>query len=193
MIREITMPLASGRRLFLNVHPQELQESWLVRPDDPLFSHDHDVFLEITESAPLTHFELCLTVLREVRSRGAIHLVVDDLGAGYSNLKCIADLEPSVVKLDRDLVVGVDLRARQRQLVKSVVMLCHDLDAAVVAEGIETLPELEALVDCGVQYAQGYLFARPSYPFPAIDWPPMLAESAEHAGVEHAIGLTGFR
>lgn len=172
MIREIAVPLCAGRPLFLNVHPQELNEAWLVRPDDPIFEHDHEVFLEITESVPLTHFDLCMSVLREVRSRGGIHLVVDDLGAGFSNLKRIADLEPRVVKLDRELIAGVDRSKRQQQLIKSVVKLCVELSAKVVAEGVETPDELSALLDTGTHFAQGFLFARPSYPMPPITWPP---------------------
>ena len=61
MIREIAVPLASGLPLFLNVHPHELEEPWLVRPDDPIYSHDADVYLEITESVPpvsYTHLTL---------------------------------------------------------------------------------------------------------------------------------------
>jgi len=172
MIREIAVPLASGLRLFLNVHPQELEEPWLVRPDDPIYGHDDDIFLEITESVPLTHFELCRHVLSEVRVRGGVHLVVDDLGAGYSNLKRILDLEPRVVKLDRGLVLGVDKSKRQQQLVSHVVRLCTDLDAVVVAEGIETSAEFEALCDTGVAYGQGFLFARPEFPLPQVTWPP---------------------
>lgn len=172
MIREIALPLASRGPIFLNVHPLELQEEWLVRPDDPIYTHDHAVYLEITESVPLTHYQLCIDVLRDVRARGGLHLVVDDLGAGYSNLKRIADLEPKVVKLDRDLICGIDRSTRQQQLVASVVRLCMDLDAAVVAEGIETESELSALTDTGAHYGQGYLFARPAYPMPGVTWPP---------------------
>jgi EAL domain-containing protein (putative c-di-GMP-specific phosphodiesterase class I) len=172
MIREIAVPLSVGRPLFLNVHPQELNESWLVQPDDPIFAHDHDIFVEITESVPLTHFDLCLNILREVRSRGGVHLVVDDLGAGYSNLKSIADLEPRVVKLDRGLIAGLDQNRRQLQLVTSVVRLCKDLDALVVAEGIETVDEYSAVLDTGAQLGQGYLFARPGFPIPRVSWPP---------------------
>ena len=94
MIREIAVPLSAGTPVFFNLHPTELAERWLVRPDDPIFSHDHDIYLEITESVPLTHFDLCMSVLREVCTRSGAHLVIDDLGAGYSNLKLIADLEP---------------------------------------------------------------------------------------------------
>jgi EAL domain-containing protein (putative c-di-GMP-specific phosphodiesterase class I) len=172
MVREIAVPLAAGIPLFLNVHPLELEEAWLVRPDDPIYGHDSDIYLEVTESVPLTHFELCHHVLHEVRVRGGVHLVVDDLGAGYSNLKRIVDLEPRVVKLDRELIVGIDRSRRQQRLVANVVHLCRDLDATVVAEGIETAAEYDALRDTGVHYGQGFLFARPQFPLPAVSWPP---------------------
>src|SRR5258706_15609390 len=95
-------------------------------------------------------FQLCLDVLRDVRSRSnSIHLVIDDLGAGYSTLGRIADLEPRFVKLDRDLVTNLDLHPRRQQLVTSVVKLCTELGASVVAEGIETHGEYSAVCDTG--------------------------------------------
>jgi EAL domain-containing protein (putative c-di-GMP-specific phosphodiesterase class I) len=171
-IREIAVPMCSGIPLFVNLHPSELEEGWLVRPDDPIVSHDHDIYLEITETAPLTHFDLCLSVLREVCSRVGAHLVVDDFGAGYSNLKHISDLEPRVVKLDRNLIEGLDRKRRQQRLVAATVRLCVELGALVVAEGIETTDEFAAARDCGVHCGQGYLFARPSFPLPRVTWPP---------------------
>jgi EAL domain-containing protein (putative c-di-GMP-specific phosphodiesterase class I) len=171
IIREIAVPMCSGTPLFVNLHPSELEDGWLVRPDDPIVSHDHDIYLEITESAPLTHFDLCLSVLREVCSRTGAHLVVDDFGAGYSNLKHISDLEPKVVKLDRTLVDGLDRKPRQRKLVSATVRLCHELGALVVAEGIETTDEYLAVCDSGADFGQGYLFARPAFPLPPITWP----------------------
>src|SRR3954471_10547293 len=172
MIRDIAVPLSAGRPLFLNVHPQELHEAWIVRPDDPLFCHDHVLYVEVTEAMPLTQHELCMSVLRELRARCRVELVVDDLGAGYSNLKRILDLQPKIVKLDRELIINLDRDERQRKLVAGIVRMCVDLDAAVVAEGIETDDEFLALRDIGVHFGQGYLFARPAYPMPAITWPP---------------------
>ncbi len=172
LIREIAVPLSTGIPIFLNVHPDELRTGWLVRPDDPIFAHDDAVYLEITESVPFTHFDVCNSVLRELRERGGVHLVVDDLGAGYSNLKRIVDLEPKVVKLDRELITGAHLSKRQRTLIAGVVRLCVDLGAVVVAEGIESSDEYFALRDTGVHYAQGFLFARPGYPMPDVTWPP---------------------
>jgi EAL domain-containing protein (putative c-di-GMP-specific phosphodiesterase class I) len=173
MIREIAVPLCSGIPLFVNVHPSELTAQWLVRPDDPIFSHDHDVYIEITEAVSFSHFRLCMDVLREVRSRERVHLVVDDLGAGFSNLKRIADLEPRVVKLDIELIRDIHLSRRQQLLVRAVVRLCEDLGASVVAEGIEKVEERDALLDTGAHYGQGYLFAKPAFPIPSIVWPPL--------------------
>ena len=185
MIREIAIPLSSGRALFLNVHPQELHEAWIVRPDDPIFSHDHVLYVEVTEAMPLTQHELCMSVLQELRSRCNVELVVDDLGAGYSNLKRILDLHPKIVKLDRELIINLDRNPRQQKLVSGIVRMCVDLDALVVAEGIETDEEFIALQDIGVHFGQGYLFARPAYPMPAVTWPPSsgIVEKAELPGL----------
>jgi EAL domain-containing protein (putative c-di-GMP-specific phosphodiesterase class I) len=169
-IRELAISACPNHPLFLNVHPKELDEHWLVQPNDPIFRHTEDVYLEITESVPITHFRLCQSILREIRGKG-IYLVVDDLGAGYSNLKYIADLSPRVVKLDRELVAGLTRATRLHRLVTSIVLLCEDLGASVVAEGVETAEELYAVRDAGVHYAQGYLLARPDFPPPPMQWP----------------------
>ena len=171
IIREVTFDRGAGFPLFVNVHPDELSARWLVRPDDPLYMHDHHVFIEITESAAFTHYELCKSVLREMSTRGGVFLAVDDLGAGHSNLKRVLDLEPDIVKLDRALVTRLDQSRRQRILVRHMVALCTELDARVVAEGIETEEELAAVIDCGVDYGQGYVFAQPAYPLPKAKWP----------------------
>jgi EAL domain-containing protein (putative c-di-GMP-specific phosphodiesterase class I) len=170
MIRELSVESCPEHPLFLNIHPAELNEKYLVQPTDPIFQHDRDVFIEITEGVPLSHFHLCQQILREVRGRG-IYLVVDDLGAGYSNLKYIADLNPRVVKLDRELIAGLRVGTRLFKLVSAIVVMCKELDAMVVAEGIETEPELEAVIASGARFGQGYLLARPAFPPPEVNWP----------------------
>jgi EAL domain-containing protein (putative c-di-GMP-specific phosphodiesterase class I) len=167
IIREMAVESCPSYPLFLNVHPNEFNEGWLVQPTDPIFTHDRPVYLEITESVPLSHFDLCRSVLAELRHKG-VFLVVDDLGAGYSNLKYIADLAPDIVKLDRSLVANITRAPRLRTLVSAIVRLCADLGAKVVAEGIEHAEEAEVLVDIGAHYGQGYYFARPSFPPPTV-------------------------
>ena len=169
LLRRLALEGCATHPLFLNIHPAELNEHWVVQPDDPIFQHSEDVFLEITEAVPLSHFRLCQKMLDEVRGRG-VHLVVDDLGAGYSNLKYIADLTPRIVKLDRGLIAGLTRSSRLFKLVAGIVRLCHELDARVVAEGIETQEELASVMEAGARYGQGYLLARPAFPPPEFAW-----------------------
>jgi len=107
--------------------------------------------------------------LGEVRRRG-VKIAVDDLGAGYSNLKYIADLEPEVVKLDRGMIAGIKGGSRQYRLLQSIVTLCRQQGAMVVVEGIETKDECQAALDSGAEYGQGYFFARPAEGLVGVDW-----------------------
>jgi EAL domain-containing protein (putative c-di-GMP-specific phosphodiesterase class I) len=168
MLRQASVDGCQTHPLFINIHPAELNERYVVQPDDPVFKHVEDVYLEITEAVPLTHFRMCQDMLAEVRGRG-VHLVVDDLGAGYSNLKYIADLHPRIVKLDRDLIAGLTKDSRLYKLVAAIVRLCNELDSRVVAEGIETKTELEAVIAAGARYGQGYYLARPAFPPPPLN------------------------
>lgn len=171
MIRDVAFGTCGDIALFVNLHPDELTARWLVRPDDPLGFHSRPVYLEITESAMLSHFELCRDVVTELSQRTGARLVVDDFGAGYSNLERIVELEPSVVKLDLALTRDIHLKSRKQVVVRHLVNLCTELRASVVAEGVETLDELKCVRDLGVTYAQGYLLARPASPPPVASWP----------------------
>ena len=172
LIRDVAFDRCKDLPLFVNIHPHELASRWLVRPDDPINFHGNLVYLEVTESAAFAYFDLCSKVLREVCSRTGAKLVIDDLGAGYSNLKRVIDLQPDVIKIDRALVTGLDTNPRQRILFQHVVRMCKELGARVVAEGIETVDELKAVRDGGADFGQGFLLARPAYPIPKSVWPP---------------------
>ncbi|MEB2321432.1 MAG: EAL domain-containing protein [Sorangiineae bacterium] len=172
MIREVTFESCPSIPVFVNLHPHELTSRWLVRPDDPISFHEAPVYLEITEAAAFEYFDVCMSVLKEVCARTGSHLVIDDLGAGHSNLKRVLELEPRVVKLDIALVTDIDKLPRKQILVRHLVNLFDDLGARVVAEGIETADEFTALRDCGVTLGQGYLLARPANPVPGVTWPP---------------------
>jgi EAL domain-containing protein (putative c-di-GMP-specific phosphodiesterase class I) len=171
LVREVAFGECGDHALFVNIHPDELSSRWLIRPDDPLGFHQLDVFLEITEAAAFSHFDLCTNVLKELCARTGAHLVVDDFGAGYSNLQRILDLEPRIVKLDLALVRNIHESRRQQAVARHMVNLCVELGARVVAEGIEVIDELVALRDLGVHYGQGYFLAKPAFSPPKVQWP----------------------
>jgi EAL domain-containing protein (putative c-di-GMP-specific phosphodiesterase class I) len=103
-----------------------------------------------------------LGIAREYRKHG-FHVALDDYGAGYSGLNLLADLSPDEVKLDMDLIRHLDRRPVARAIVRSTAELCARLGLGLVAEGVETLEEYEAVLDCGVSLMQGYLLAKPGF------------------------------
>jgi EAL domain-containing protein (putative c-di-GMP-specific phosphodiesterase class I) len=167
-IRKMASEGCPEQTLFLNIHPTEFDEGWLVRPDDAIFTHSNPIYLEITESIPLSRFQFYRSVLKELRFKG-VCLAVDDLGSGYSNLKYIADLSPEIVKLDRRMIIGIATNRRLQILLKSTIRLCADLSAKTVVEGIESYEELAACIDAGADFGQGYFLAKPSTPPPQIE------------------------
>jgi len=171
LIREVAFATSGDVAVFVNVHPEELAARWLVRTDDPICFHPNTVFIEVTESATFTHFDLCVSVLKELCARSSAKLVIDDFGAGYSNLERLVTLDPAVVKLDLALIRGVHENKRRQTVVRHIANLCRELGATVVAEGVETIDELRCVCDLGVDYVQGYLLARPGAPPPLHTWP----------------------
>jgi len=159
-IRRCAVAAAAGARLFVNIHPDELDEEWLSRPDDPIYGYDGEVYVEVPESAPLVRYRFARSTLAELRARG-VRVAIDDFGAGYSNLAYIADLAPDAVKIDHDLVCGVVPGSRRHRLLASLAALCAAQGATVVAEGIERQSELTAVSSAGIPLAQGFLLGRP--------------------------------
>jgi EAL domain-containing protein (putative c-di-GMP-specific phosphodiesterase class I)/CheY-like chemotaxis protein len=135
--------------LFVNLHPDDLLDEALYQADEPLLAIADRVVLEITERATLDRVPGLQSRLFSLRERG-FHFALDDLGAGYAGLSGFTQLEPDVVKLS---------------VIQSMVTLCDDLGVRMVAEGVETFAERDALVSAGCDLLQGYLFAKPQRGF----------------------------
>jgi len=155
--------------LFVNLHASELGDDALLSRDAPLSRIATRVVLEVTERASLEGVDDVRGRVRALRELG-FRVAIDDLGAGYAGLTSFTLLEPEVVKLDMELVRGIDSHRTKRSIVTSMVTLCHDMGATVVAEGVETPAERDALVDLGCDLLQGYLLAKPAPPFPEFAW-----------------------
>jgi EAL domain-containing protein (putative c-di-GMP-specific phosphodiesterase class I) len=118
------------------------------------------VVVEMTESGPVTDYERLSRALDRLRAAGA-DVAVDDTGSGYASLQHVLRLRPSFVKLDRELVAGIDRDPAKLALVEAMESLATRLDACVVAEGVERVQEREVLAALGVPLAQGFALARP--------------------------------
>jgi EAL domain-containing protein (putative c-di-GMP-specific phosphodiesterase class I) len=119
------------------------------------------IVVEMTEHASVDDYDELARALRPLREAG-IRLAVDDAGAGYACFRHILCLSPDVIKLDRTLITGIDTDPARRALAAAVVTFARDMQATVVAEGIERSADLEAVRSLSVDAGQGYLFGRPT-------------------------------
>jgi EAL domain-containing protein (putative c-di-GMP-specific phosphodiesterase class I)/ActR/RegA family two-component response regulator len=160
-----TLETTSADRVFVNLHPRDLEDQELFGTGAPLTPFASKVVLEITERASLSHVADLKVRLASLRKLG-YRLAIDDLGAGYAGLTSFAELEPEVVKLDMALTRSIDREPTKQKLVGSMTRLCGDLDILVVGEGVETAAERDTLAALGCDLLQGYQFAKPGPAFP---------------------------
>jgi EAL domain-containing protein (putative c-di-GMP-specific phosphodiesterase class I) len=155
---------APAWRIFVNVHPGDLTDLEDIDQHAGLERNASRIVLEITERAALETITDLRSKVGALRDLGYT-VAVDDLGAGYAGLSSFVHLEPDFVKLDMSLVRGAHESALKQKLVRSITTVCKDLGIIVVAEGIETVDERDALTDLGCDLLSGYYFGRPSRPF----------------------------
>ena len=127
--------------------------------------------VEIVEHSPVwnaTKFLQSLRLMRELK----IRIALDDVGTGQSNYRMILDAAPDCFKIDSYLVQTAHADYKRRAMLASILQLARDLGGSVVAEGVESVADLEAVLYLGITLIQGYIFSRP---LPIVELPPVLA------------------
>ncbi len=119
-----------------------------------------DIIFEVTEGERIDDGPWFAEILREYRRQGFL-TAIDDFGAGFAGLRLLADFQPDLIKLDMDLVRGVDRQPPRQAIARSVIRMAQELGIALVAEGVESAGERDFFLHEGVELFQGYLFARP--------------------------------
>lgn len=160
-------------RLSVNMAPQQFitenfieeikntLQRWQLPPETLCF--------EITETSLMEEPELAIQRIHALKEMG-ISISIDDFGTGYSSLSYLQQFDVDIIKIDRSLVVNiVETRPAQR-IIDAVVRLGHDLDLEIVAEGVETLEQLQTLRDLNCDAVQGFLTGRPSPDEVAQGW-----------------------
>jgi len=118
------------------------------------------IVIEITEKLMIENYGLFRETMAYFTDLG-MSFAVDDVGAGYSGLESIARLKPAFLKIDNVLVRDVHSSLVNREMVKAIISLGLGIGATVIAEGIHTEEESQALQSMGIDYGQGYFLARP--------------------------------
>lgn len=118
--------------------------------------------LEITECEVIADYANFGRQLNAFRSQG-LKVAIDDFGAGYSGLNLLADFQPDQIKIDMNLVRGIERHGPRQAIVRALAQVCDDLGIDAIAEGVETRQEYDWFVENGFRLFQGYLFGRPGF------------------------------
>jgi EAL domain-containing protein (putative c-di-GMP-specific phosphodiesterase class I) len=120
-----------------------------------------NIVFEVVETEYVEDKEHLKKILNYYRKEGFL-IALDDVGEGYSSLNMIIDLKPDIIKVDRNIICDIDTDQMKQSIYKALKLICDDNGIKLLAEGVETPSELEKIKEIGVDYAQGYYFARPS-------------------------------
>nr|WP_276583457.1 bifunctional diguanylate cyclase/phosphodiesterase [Pseudomonas sp. RIT-PI-S] len=121
---------------------------------------------ELTETAVMRRNDQVRHTMDALGQLG-VRFSLDDFGTGFSSFVHLSSLPITLLKIDRSFVAGIEDRAESRQLVRAMVNLAHNLHLQVVAEGVETIEQLNELRAYGCDQVQGFLISRPM-PLPAL-------------------------
>ena len=157
--------LKSPYKLFINTLPFSLRDPYfrgkflldLLDGSELLPQH---IVLEVTETIAIEDYNAYLEELRYFSDMGFL-TAIDDMGAGFSGLKKVEQLQPDYLKLDMHMVRHIDKSSVKQDIMRAFCDMAKNIGAEVVAEGVETREELRTVEQLGVDYVQGFFLAKP--------------------------------
>jgi EAL domain-containing protein (putative c-di-GMP-specific phosphodiesterase class I) len=165
--------------IFINFNPSSINESQHLldatrtTAEESGIPHERFVF-EVVESEEIRDTQRLLAIINQYRDCG-FRVALDDLGSGYSSLNLLTRLQPDFVKLDMQLIRGIDSDPFKSRVAGKLLEMAQHLRIQTVVEGVETVAEWQWAAQHGADFAQGYLFARPAAapPKPSRHLPPL--------------------
>ncbi len=151
-----------------------------------------NIVIELTESEAASNYAALRQAVSDYRGMG-LQIAIDDLGEGFSSLRLWSEIRPEYVKIDKYFVQGIGGDAVKRQFLRSICEIARQAKSLVIAEGIETEAELEAVRSLGIQYGQGFLLARPTATPQATLAPAVLHLFAAGSGFARADAADGWK
>lgn len=156
--------IRSNQKLFLNILPSSIHD-----PDfagarvremlGELGLAPRNLVLEISERQAIANYPIFREAIDHF-SRLGFEIALDDTGAGFSSLEAALELNPRYLKIDMSLVRGIEGNPQKQEVLRGLRSLSEKMNSTVIAEGIETRSELEAIHDLGIECGQGFIFGR---------------------------------
>lgn len=154
-------------RMVVNLSPRQFRQKHLLRNFYRVLSETgvdpHWLGLEITESVIMENPEISIGILNQLKTLG-FELSLDDFGTGYSSLSYLKRLPIDKLKIDQSFVRDITTDKNDGAMVAAIIVMAHQLNIVVVAEGVEIAGQLAFLRDHGCDEYQGYYFSRPQRP-----------------------------
>jgi EAL domain-containing protein (putative c-di-GMP-specific phosphodiesterase class I) len=122
------------------------------------------LYLEMAESMKVPESVLSDRMLKVRRNR--IKLAMDDYGQSAANLETLYQVDFDIIKIPRAFVMDIDRNKKNRKFVSNIIHYCRESKIECVAEGVETMSELVTVMEMGVNYVQGFYFAKPTEKVP---------------------------
>ncbi|MBR9726962.1 EAL domain-containing protein [Shewanella intestini] len=118
------------------------------------------ITLELTESSIFANDPRVVETIHNIQKAG-LTIAIDDFGSGYTSFTNLTKLPMSLIKIDKDIIFGIDKDQHRQLMVKMFTQLIHSLGGKIIAEGVETVKDFMVLQKVGVDYIQGYFFSKP--------------------------------
>lgn len=160
-----------GAKISLNMGPATgLNRAYVLREANRLGIKPSSIVIELTEGVRMDPVRLARIIVG-YRSAGVV-VALDDFGGGYAGLNVLATCVPDVLKIDRELIRNIHSSPLKKTIVGAFADVCRRLNVEIVAEGVETIAEVDALLSMGINLMQGYFFAHPrAGQIPAVYFP----------------------
>jgi len=170
LCRESSLKTAATKKVhqkvFINFIPTSIYDpefclNSTVKWAKQLEFNPSQIVFEVVETELVKDQEHLKNILKYYRSKG-FKIALDDVGEGYSSLNMLIELEPDIIKIDRNIICDIDTNELKQSVYKALYTLAKEHNITVLAEGIETESELNMVKSIGVDLAQGYFFAKPT-------------------------------
>lgn len=150
-----------GAKIFINSIPNHVLSDEDIKRFEDRFINDLDrLVVEVTENEQSD--EECTRIKQKMVAKWGAYLALDDFGSGYNSEVTLLILSPKYVKIDMNIIRGIDTDLNRQKLLKNMLSYAKNRDIKIIAEGIETKDEMKKLIEFGVDYMQGYYLGKPN-------------------------------